>query len=302
MFTLKRLWISLSCATLAAIFSTGISATINAQSPAAPKKIALVSMVGDEFTVVTQKPQTGSNIIDNYARRTIKVPGQGVNMSVLRGLDQAVGREYPDSERILLAIPHKEDGLPDNPQEREAAAYERAVSLLRPMTERQNWDQIILVTPRWLFNARMGMATKLSGIGLYVQPIESAKMQSESGQNLMNELGLTLEEETDTATRGKTARSQTYLAPYFYAVVTTLDAKTLNVIKREERYDFRKLSNPDSTAVRVTQSFEPEQLAGLIDKFIETAALRSVTDKRGSVEIGTVKDSRAAATPPAEKK
>ncbi len=302
MHTLKRLWVSLSCATLTAIFSSSLSANIAAQAPASPKTIALVSMIGDEFTVVTQKQQTGSNIIDNYTRRVIKVPGQGVNMSVLRGLDQAVGREHPDSERILLAIPHKEDGLPENPQKREVAAYERAVSLLRPMPERQKWDQIILVTPRWLFSERMGMASKLSGIGLYVQPIESAKLQSDSGQDLMSELGLTLEEETDTQTRGRTARSQTYLAPYFYAVVTTLDAKTMNVIKREERYDFRKLSNPDSTAVRVTQSFEPEQLAGLIDKFIETAALRSVTDKRGSVEIGAVKDSRSQLTPPAEKK
>jgi hypothetical protein len=172
---------------------------------------------------------------------------------------------------------------------------------LRPMPERQGWDQIILVTPRWLFSPRMGMATKLSGIGMYVQPIVSGKLESSNGDNLMAELGLTLEEETDTVTRGRTAKSETYLAPYFYAVVTTLDAKTLNVIKREERYDFRKLSNPDSTAVRVTQSFEPEQLAGMIDKFIETAALRSVTDKRGSVDIGPLRDSRTQPAAPEKK-
>jgi hypothetical protein len=297
----KQLFVSLACASLAAALSATVATNTLAQAAAGPKKIALVSMIGDEFTVVTQKPQTGSNIIDNYARRTIKVPGQGVNMSVLRGLDQAVGREHPDSERILLAIPHKEDGLPDNPQQREVVAYERAISLLRPMPERQGWDQIILVTPRWLFSPRMGMATKLSGIGMYVQPIVSGKLESSNGDNLMAELGLTLEEETDTVTRGRTAKSETYLAPYFYAVVTTLDAKTLNVIKREERYDFRKLSNPDSTAVRVTQSFEPEQLAGMIDKFIETAALRSVTDKRGSVDIGPLRDSRTQPAAPEKK-
>lgn len=82
------------------------------------------------------------------------------------------------------------------------------------------------------------------------------------------------------------------MAPFFYAVVSTLDAKTMKVLKREERYDFRKVSNPDSTAISIMNSFEPEQLAGVIDKFIETAALRSVTDKRGSVEIGPLRDSR----------
>ncbi|MGL4233611.1 MAG: hypothetical protein ACRCWJ_19750, partial [Casimicrobium sp.] len=125
------------------------------------------------------------------------------------------------------------------------------------------------------------------------------KLDSQGSENALADFGLKFDEEVDTPQRGRTTRSETYMAPFFYAVVTTLDAKTLNVIKREERYDFRKVVNPDSTAVRVQNSFEPDQLAGLIDKFIETAAIRSVTDKRGSVEIGPLRDSRSPTQPAA---
>ena len=264
----------------------------------APKKIALISMVGDEFQIVTQKQSTGTNMVDNFHRQTVKVPGQALNFSVLRGLDQAVGREFPDSERILLSIPHSEGESNVPPKEREKAAYEKAINAISKMPQRQEWDRIVLVTPRWLFSQRQGMASKLSGLGIYIQPLLSAKAQGENGDNALAEFGLMFEDEVDTPQRGRTARSETYMAPFFYAVVTTLDAKTLNVIKREERYDYRKLANPDSTAIRIQNAFAPEQLATLVDRFIETAAIRSVTDKKGTVEIGPVRS-----TPlPAEKK
>jgi hypothetical protein len=299
-------WASIGALTIAAALSVSlVNAPASAQTAnaTAPKKIALVSMVGDEFTVVIQRQSTGSNMIDNYKRHTMRVPGQGINLSVLRGLDEAVRREHPGSERILLAIPHDNETLPPKPQDRERAAYEKAISLITPMKERQDWDQIVLVTPRWLFSERQGIASKLSGIGLYVQPLESAKLDQNSGgdTNFLTDLGLQLEEEVDTLKRGQTARSQTFMAPFFYTVVTTIDAKTMNVIKRDERYDFRKVTNPDSTAVSIGKAFEPDQLAGMIDKFIETAALRSVTEKRGSVEIGPVKDSRTDPAPAVKK-
>jgi hypothetical protein len=297
MSSLKRIVVSLSLAALAAFAAVSASSDVSAQTTNAPKTIALVSMVGDEFSFVVQKQATGSNVIDNYTRKTIRVPGQGINMSVLRGLDEAVRREYPDSERVFLAIPHDMETLPSDPKQREEAAFTKAVSLLETMPQRQQWDQIVLVTPRWLFSARSGMGSKLSGIGLYMQPLTSAKLESQTGENLLNDLGLQLEEETETLKRGQMARSETYMAPFFYAVVSTLDAKTMKVLKREERYDFRKVSNPDSTAISIMNSFEPEQLAGVIDKFIETAALRSVTDKRGSVEIGPLRDSRTPQAP-----
>jgi hypothetical protein len=289
MSPLKRICLSTSFAALAAFAAIASSGVAAAQTTTPPKTIALVSMVGDQFSLVIQKQQTGSNVIDHFHRKTVRVPGQGINMSVLRGLDEAMRREYPDSERVLLAIPHDMETLPPDPKDREEAAFKKALSLLEPMPQRKDWDQIVLVTPRWLFSARSGMASKLSGIGLYVQPLESANLETGASESALTDMGMQLEQEVDTLKRGQTARSQTYMAPFFYAVVTTLDAKTLRTIKREERYDFRKVTNPDSAALNIMNSFETAQLAGVIDKFIETAALRSSTDKKGSVEIGPIK-------------
>ncbi len=265
-----------------------------------PKTVALISMVGDEFTIVTQKEQIGSNVVDNFTRRVIRVPGNGINLSVLRGLDQAVAREFPDAERVLLSIPHDSEAASIPGIEREAAAYNKAINAISKMPQRMSWDRIVLVTPRWLFSARQGMASKLSGIGLYIQPLESATVQLDGANSFINDMGLKFDDEVETTKRGQSTRSETFMAPFFYAVVTTLDAKTLNVIKRDERYDFRKVVNPDSTAIRVQNSFEPEQLATIIDRFIETAAIRSVTDKKGTVEIGPLKSTLVPT--PAEKK
>ena len=71
--------------------------------------------------------------------------------------------------------------------------------------------------------------------------------------------------------------------------VTTLDAKTLTVIRSESRYDFRKIVNKESAALDVMAAFTPEQLAAHVERFVETSALRAVTDQNSSVEIGPVR-------------
>ena len=82
--------------------------------------------------------------------------------------------------------------------------------------------------------------------------------------------------------------------------MTTLDAKTMKVIKSESRYDFRKIVNKESAALDVMAAFTPEQLASHVERFVETSALRAVTRQSSSVEIGTVRT--LASPPPAEVK
>jgi hypothetical protein len=273
------------------------TATVSAQSDAtAPKKIALISMVGDEFSIVVQRQSTGSSIVNRAMRQTIRMPGQGINLSVLRGLDEAVRREYPAAERLLLTIPHDANTASVAPAEREAAAFTRAVQRIEQMPERQSWDRIVLVTPRWLLGEKSGMANRLSGIGLYVQPLRSIHAPDRTNQDeVLRDLGLQLDESSLGEDSGAAVQSDSFVAPFFYAVVTTLDAKTLRVIKREERYDFRKIANSSENSLMIGNRFDSEKLVGLIDKFIETAAIRSFTGKRGTVEIGPLRDSRADA-------
>ena len=83
------------------------AATIaSAQQVAAPKPkvYALISAVGDQFTIVTQKQSVGSNILDNYRRDVYKVPGNSLNASILKGLDRAIEQKEPGSTRILATL------------------------------------------------------------------------------------------------------------------------------------------------------------------------------------------------------
>ena len=260
-----------------------------AAAPVAGKTFALVSAVGDQFQMVRQKEQVGSNL-ENFTRQTLTVPDQALNHAVLRGLDRAVAAEYPDSNRVFLAVRSDMAIQAALPQDREALTMKRVLELMEANPARKDWDQIIVVVPKWLMSERRGMGSKLAGIGLYVQPLGTLSEGIDDGL---------IPDEAETTDREST-RSRRFVAPFFYVQVTTLDAKTLKVIKSESRYDFRKIVNKESSALDVMAAFSPEQLASHVERFVETSALRSVTNQSSSVEIGTVRT--LPAPPPVELK
>ena len=245
---------------------------------AAPRTFALVSAVGDQFQYVRQKESVGSHL-ENFTRQTLTVPDQALNHAVLRGLDRAVAAEYPQSNRVFLAV-RSDAAIRDAlPQDREAMTMRRVMDLMQSSPARKDWDQIIVVVPKWLMSERKRMGSKLSGIGIYVQPLGPLRDAFDDG--------LLADEAEDTDR--KSTRSRRFVAPFFYVQVTTLDAKTLTVIRSESRYDFRKIVNKESAALDVMAAFTPEQLAAHVERFVETSALRAVTDQNSSVEIGPVR-------------
>ena len=264
------------------------SATPAAVSASAKAKvIALVAAVGDQFQYVRQKESVGSHL-EPYTRHTLQVPDQALNHAVLRGLDRAVDAEYPGSERVFMAMRPDFTMQTVLPQDREAATMRRVMDMLEKAPARADWDQIIVVTPKWLMSERQGMGGKLSGIGLYVQPLGAiSDVQDES-------MGDTVENPDRTSTT-----SRQYVAPFFYVQVTTLDARTLKTIKSESRYDFRKVVNREAAALDVEYAFTPEQLASTMERFVETSALRAVSEtaSTGTVQIGPVRAQPAPASP-----
>lgn len=258
---------------------TVAAASPPATVPSAGKTFALVSAVGDQFQYVRQKESVGSHL-ENFTRQTLAVPDQVLNHAVLRGLDRAVAAEYPDSNRLFLAVRSDPSIAAALPQDREALTMKRVLGLLEANPARKDWDQIIVVVPKWLMSERQGMGSKLSGIGIYVQPL-GPLVESGFDDGLMPDAAETTDRESTTSRR--------FVAPFFYVQVTTLDAKTLKVIKSESRYDFRKIVNKESAALDVMAAFTPEQLASHVERFVETSALKAVTNQSSSVEIGKVR-------------
>ena len=274
-----------------------------AEAPAKPQVIALISAVGDQFTYVKVRQQVGSNIIDNNFRKVMKVPDNSFNLAVLRGLDEAIGRINPDSKRVFLSLNAVElDGV--LPQNREAVAIGKLVSIIEKMPERQNWDKIVIATPKFLMSEREGMGTKLQGFGIYVQPLASASLDGGDLPILGTEIDNLSDSDTTTPGGGR-ARSKQYMAPYSYIQVYVLDAKTLQVLEKNARHDYTKLSDPESTALNIEKSMTPEFLAKRVTRLIERSAAASLgaTDVGTSVEIGNLQTvTPAPETVPASKK
>jgi len=253
----------------------------HADADAMPKVYALISAVGSEISYVRQRLQVGSNF-EPYYRNTLPVPDSTVDTAVLRGLERAILQEDPDAKRVYLRLAPTEvrDVLP---YKRGDVVPERALAALARMPDRKDWDRIILVTPRFLGAAREGMGTKLHGIGVYVQPLGRGRRG-----NPDLEMGATVDPDT-VSPEGEKSRSNVYIAPYFYAQVWIIDAKTMQVLETRERYDFQRLYDPKSSAIDVAKSIPVEQLAAMVQKFIERASARALNESIGEVTVKELK-------------
>lgn len=244
---------------------------------------ALVSAVGDQFTYVRQRESTGSNIIDNNNRRTLKAQNNGLNLSVLRGLDTAIGNAHPDSERIYISLnPAEMEGI--LPQNREAVAIGKIVSELEKRPERATWDKIIVATPTFLLSERSGMGPKLHGLGVYVQPLTGGSLEGTDGNP---EVDVSSQGESDTTNPedGKKNKSKIYVAPYSYIAVYVIDPKTMRVIEKNARHDFQKLNDPTSTVLDIGRSIPLDVLANSVGTLIERSAARAVSGTEFGVTV-----------------
>jgi hypothetical protein len=279
---------SLILAILAFAAVPNASAQTTASSPT-KQTIALVSALGDQFNYVRQKQGVGSNMIDSNTRQTIKAPNNGLSIAVLRGLERAGKETHPGADFVFITLnPAEMEGV--LPHKREEVALGKLVAVLEKTPERMNWDKIMIATPTYMQSEYSGMGPKLQGFGVYVQPLESARLSGTD--TAIDNTNFDAQNESQTATpSGKRARSSTYVAPYSYIQVWTLDAKTLKVLDKKARHDFVKLSDPESTALNIEKSISPEFLAARVERLIE----RSVTmaaggkDPSGTVDIGDIK-------------
>ena len=283
---------------LVAIIALGASFSINAQTstdpaPAPKQKVyALISAVGDQFTYVTQKTSVGSNVIDNFSRQVVRVPNDAINASVLKGLDNAIAQRDPGSKRILAKLnPLEMDGV--LPIDRERIAMGKLLTSLEKFPQRHEWDTIIVVTPKYQFSGRKGLASKLEGLGVYVQPLESAKLSDDSSVDMPASEG----EETITPDGKPGKRYSTFVAPYNYTQTWVFDAKTLKVLETSARYEYQKIYDPESTALNVSKSISIDTLAQIFTTFVERSVARGVGEALPIVEIGDIKP---VATQPAK--
>lgn len=265
---------------LLAFVAAGCAAGAWADGP--PKTYALVSAIGSEINYVRQYKGTGTNI-SPYRRFPMQVPDGSVDAAVLRGLDRAVAQEDPDSKRIFLRMqPGALTGIAAS--RRGDVISARVLADLEHAVDRKEWDRIILVTPRFANVGWDNMGDKLHGIGVYVQPLGRNRASF-----VESDIESSSDPETVSPTDGAKSNSYRFVAPYFYAQVWIIDAKTMKVLEKKERYDFIRLYDPMSTSVNVANSIPPELLATQLDKFVERASAKALNEAIGEVIVNEPK-------------
>lgn len=129
------------------------------------------------------------------------------------------------------------------------------------------------------------MGSKLEGIGVYVQPLESGQLINDAGVDFLGDEG----EETITPDGKPGRRSSTFVAPYNYTQTWVFDARTLKVLETSARYEFQKIFDQESTALNVAKSIPVEKLAQIFTNFVERSVARGVGEALPIVEIGEIK-------------
>jgi hypothetical protein len=237
---------------------------------------ALVSAIGSSLTYVRQKMGTGSHR-EPYDRSTLKVPDASLDASALRGLEHVLKQTDPEARFVYLRVnPAELEGV--EPWKRGDTAVGKLATQLERMPERAKWHQVVVITPRYVPSEREGLASKLNGIGVFVQPMHQGFLDNATA------LGQPDDIDAQTPT-GEPVRASSYIAPYFYAQVWVLDAQSLEVLYTSERYDFKRIHDPKSTAIDIEKAIPPETLGPLVESFVQTASARALREAIGVVTV-----------------
>lgn len=269
-----------------------------AQEAARPAQtIALISTLGDQLSIVKQRGKRARGV-DDFSRRTVQVDPQLLNMAVLRGLDNALAAEEPASRRIML----RWSANPTLAEQLKAASFEARDALvldalrerLAQIPQRADWDRIEAILPRYTWETREGMPSRLGGIGIYVKPTGNQwELLDEDGIDRRQDQADPDRTTTDPRT-GEQHKDKAYVAPFIAFERVTLDARTLAVIARKPQFTHTKYSDPKSRSIDVIEQVSPAEIVTQLHQLVEQAAYRSV---RGAVEVGPVKPVSKPADP-----
>jgi hypothetical protein len=263
-----------------------------------PQTIALISTLGDQLHIVKQRGKRARSI-DDFSRRRLQVDPQLLNMAVLRGLDSALAAEEPASRRVMLrwsATPALVEQLNQASFEaRDALMLDALRERLAAMPQRADWDRIEAILPRYAWESREGMPTRLAGIGIYVKPTGNPwELLDEDGIDRKREHA-DPDQTTVNPRTGALQKDSAYVAPFISFERVTLDAKTLAVVARKPQFTHTKYSDPKSDSIDVIEQVSPAEIVAQLGALVERAAYRSV---RGAVEVSPLKPVPAERRPP----
>ena len=250
------------CSALALAFCLAASAVAQPAASATPipPSYALLSLVGDQFTVVTRREESASRI-DSNVRRSYAIDAAALDDAALDAAEAVVKRLRPVSPVVRFSIRDprlfalQDKVLTDTSGLREALAK---------VVREQQATRLVLVT-KWRDDANFKIVSgatgtgKLSGLGFYVDPV--TRMEATS---------------TGEATSG-------FLGPYAYVNVTIVDAEAMKPLRSAQaRESEMSLPLHSQGAVVAWDALTPaakvDALVRVVRRAVETAAAQALAD------------------------
>ena len=251
-----------------------VLAIASAHAMAQAKTYALVGAIGSRFEMLTTKQQTGSHI-PAVDREAYRIGGNVLNRLALQGLDQAVAKYEPESKRIYLSMD------PAKPE------IELVVGELKKL-DRAGWDRIMVALPASRFHDEPGLAGRMKGFGLLAQ----GQCQSDStlgdgrvgscNHGFRPPAGLTA-----LTPKGEEIAANTFIAPYAFVEIVTLDPRTLAVLDRSANYGHRKLTDESAKLTGVINGDNKDFLAAQIVEVVQTSTAEAMANGilKGKVDV-----------------
>jgi hypothetical protein len=249
-----------------------------------PRTFALVAAMGEGFNIVVEKASVGSHLAP-FDRKRFESAGASVNALVLLELARQVSALDASARFVPMVYPVS-PMLEVSAERRSQATFDAVVAELKQAPDRGTWDRNLIVTPAYRGPRKDGMASQLTGMGLFVEPLCVSDVFSCSSG--VASLSGPVTQRPD----GSMAPANGFFAPYFYATLWELDAASMEVIAKRDVFHHKKMSSDnDQVPAQIDASAYARinvQLANLVNQSIQDALKK--TDLAGKVEVRHVKE------------
>jgi hypothetical protein len=208
-----------------------------------PRTYAVMSLVGDQFSVVRQRPQIGA-VVDANERLDYPVADALFDRMAMAAAEAAIRRARPGAEVFQASI-------------RDARLFALQDRLLTENAE-----------SRELRSALQGLLAKHGATHLVLVTKQRSKasfkiVNSSVGSGMLSGIGFYLDRSTPLVREGANETSEGFLGSFAYVTVSLLDAAALRLVRSEIALESSMALSVDSKdAVRSWDALTP---AGKVD-------------------------------------
>ena len=221
------------------------------------RRIAVLSLVGDQIVVVQRELTTGTRI-DRNTRTLVPLNSAALDNAMVLAVEREVQRAEPSAQVVLLAARRPELYALQSRGLESQAAFKSLVDAVREVASKANATHLVLVT-KHRASARLEVTDGslgdglLEGLGFYVDPTRIMDRHLSDGQ-----------------------RSEGFIAPYAYFLVTMVDLRSGAVLS--QRPAMESTSATSQNVLTPWQALTADQKAAMLEKLITSGASRTVAE------------------------